>query len=125
MTLRHSGHVRHASFNSSGDRIVTASDDGVARIWNADGSGEPIVLQGHERGVVSAMFTPAGDRVVTTSVDGTARVWRVEAQDLIAAIKSRTRICLDADFRERFLGDSPRKARKRWAACERSHGRDP
>jgi hypothetical protein len=54
---------------------VTASLDGTARVWDADGGQEPIVLRGHDGDVRSAVFSPDGARVVTASYDGTARVW--------------------------------------------------
>ncbi len=37
-----------AAFSPDGKRIVTASWDKTARVWNADGTGEPLVLRGHE-----------------------------------------------------------------------------
>ena len=47
-------------------------------MWRADGSGEPVVLRGHEDAVTSAGFSPDGTRVVTGSWDRTARVWRAD-----------------------------------------------
>ena len=44
-------------------------------MWRADGSGEPVVLRGHEGRVSSAAFSPDGTRIVTASGDNTARVW--------------------------------------------------
>ena len=58
-----------------GTRVVTASDDKTARVWDA-ARGKPIGrLQGHGDRVNSAAFTPDGTRVVTASEDKTARVW--------------------------------------------------
>ena len=48
-------------------------------IWNADGSGEPLVLKGHEAGVTSVAFSSDGNRVVTGSEDKTARIWKANA----------------------------------------------
>ena len=50
-----------AAFSPDGKRIVTASFDGTARIWDA-ATGEPIgePLRGHERGVTSAAYSPDG-----------------------------------------------------------------
>ncbi|XXY45167.1 protein kinase [Sorangium sp. So ce269] len=73
--LIHPDGVRHADYSPDGNRIVTASEDGTARVWNADGTGEPLFLRGHQNGVRSAAFSPDGKRIATASDDGTARVW--------------------------------------------------
>ncbi len=61
-----------------GKRIVTASFDKTARVWNADGTGQPLVLRGHQDRVYSAGFSPDGKRIVTASFDKTARVWNAD-----------------------------------------------
>ena len=61
-----------------GSRVVTASDDNTARVWRADGTGQPIVLRGHNQTVASAAFSSDGSLVVTASWDKTARVWRAD-----------------------------------------------
>lgn len=80
VTLRgHRGALRGAIFSADGKRILTASDDHTARIWNADGTGEPLVLGEHRGAITYAAFLPAENpsaaRVLTTSLDGTARLW--------------------------------------------------
>jgi WD40 repeat protein len=80
MVLRgHEGPVRFASFSSDGSRVVTGSDDGTARVWNAE-TGEQVMVLRHENGVANAAFSPDGTRIVTAtgSFSGwhnTARVW--------------------------------------------------
>ncbi|WP_437798870.1 nSTAND1 domain-containing NTPase [Sorangium sp. So ce693] len=76
--LSHPDWVMHARYSPGGERIVTACADGAARVWNADGTGEPIVLRGHGDRVASATFSPDGKRVVTASHDRTARVWNAD-----------------------------------------------
>ncbi|WP_437958415.1 protein kinase [Sorangium sp. So ce119] len=76
--LDHPHWVRHAAYSPDGKRIVTASYDKTARVWNADGTGGPLVLRGHEDGVESAVFSPDGERIVTASLDKTARVWNAD-----------------------------------------------
>ena len=60
---------------SAGGRVVTASYDGTARIWDASSGQELLPLTGHTAGVWSAAFSPDGGRVVTASWDGTAHIW--------------------------------------------------
>jgi WD domain, G-beta repeat len=73
--MNHADAVRTASFDPEGERVVTASADKTARIWDAR-TGEPIgkPLQ-HGGAVFTAAFDPEGKRVVTASADKTARIW--------------------------------------------------
>ena len=54
----HSHGVRAALFSPDGRRIVTASYDKTARIWDAETGRELAVLKGHEDVVWSAAFSP-------------------------------------------------------------------
>jgi hypothetical protein len=77
--------VHTVAFNRIGDRLVTASEDATARVWDAGTGREIAVLRGHEKRVKCAAFSPAGDRVVTASDDGTARVWdAADGRELMA-----------------------------------------
>ncbi len=56
-------------------RLVTAGNDGTARVWDLkDPKATPVVLTGHKRGILALGFAPDG-RLVTAGNDGTARVW--------------------------------------------------
>ena len=77
--LSHQEAVWSAVFSPDGKRIVTASSDKTARVWDAATGqliGEP--LKGHDEAVYSAAFSPDGQRIVTASQDRTARVWDAE-----------------------------------------------
>ena len=78
IVLPHDDAVSFAAYSPDGDRIVTASRDNVVRVWNADGSGEPVLLQGHQGQVWSAAFSPDGGHIVTASHDKTARIWNAD-----------------------------------------------
>jgi hypothetical protein len=76
LDLGHDDAVNSAAFSPDGKRIVTASADEMARIWDAE-SGKPIgePLKGHDDAVTGATFSPDGKRIVTASQDNTAQIW--------------------------------------------------
>jgi eukaryotic-like serine/threonine-protein kinase len=75
LSLKHKGWVLCVQFSPDGKRIVTASADSTARMWDAQ-TGLPLggTLQ-HAATVNSAQFSSDGKRIVTASADSTARVW--------------------------------------------------
>ena len=75
VTLDHFTWVKSAVFSPDGTRIVTASWDDTARVWDLDGT--LLATLSHGSGVDSAVFSPDGIRIVTASLDGTAKVWDV------------------------------------------------
>ena len=75
--MRHGDRVVSAQFSPDGQRLVTASWDKTARLWEArtgKAIGEPM---GHAGWIKCAQFSPDGQRIVTASNDGTARLWDI------------------------------------------------
>ena len=86
------GTVFSAAFSPDGSRIVTASGDKIARIWeaviwDAATAKEIAVLRGHDDMVYSAAFSPDGSRIVTASRDKTARIWDAATAKEIAVLR--------------------------------------
>ena len=79
--LQHQGKVNTASFDATGERVVTASGTGPPASGDAR-TGEPIgeTLQ-HPDMVRAASFEARGERVVTGSADQTPRIWDAHTGD--------------------------------------------
>ena len=84
-----------AAFSGDGKRVVTASRDNTARIWDAESGKEIAVLKGHTGSVSSAAFSGDGKRVVTASDDNTARIWDVTWATLVRGDALRERVCAE------------------------------
>jgi hypothetical protein len=72
----HSESVTAAAFSPDGGRILTASDDRTARVWDMYGL-RPVAtaLDGHAFNVRAAAIGADGSHVVTLHADGTLRIW--------------------------------------------------
>jgi hypothetical protein len=85
--------VIRATFSADGARVVTASADKTARVWDATTGVALAVLRGHTDQLVGASFSPDGSRVVTASVDRTGRIWRLDPIILISANQRQEYVC--------------------------------
>jgi WD40 repeat protein len=70
----HGDSVVAVQFAADGQRLLTASRDGTARVWDV-ASRKPVFVLHHDGAVVSAQFSTDGTRIVTGSDDRTARIW--------------------------------------------------
>ena len=94
--------VTSAVSSSDGQRVLTASDDNTARIWDAKTGSELIRFEGHGSGVRSAVFSADGQRVVTASDDNTARIWDVRSGKCLRILAPVTEGWLTLDERGRY-----------------------
>ena len=85
--------MNSAAFSGDGKRVVTASGDQTARIWDAESGQEIAVLKIHTGVVLSAAFSGDSKRVVTASDDKTARIWDVTWATLVRGDTLRERVC--------------------------------
>jgi len=74
--------ISSASFSPDGRRIVTATDDRAVRLWNADGTGEPVVVHASDHPVRWAAFAPDG-RVLSVLDDTALRISRSDGSEPI------------------------------------------
>lgn len=73
--LGHRDKINSSVVSADGRLLLTASDDGTARLWETATGYELRRFEGHRDKVNSAVFSPDGNSVLTGSDDGTARLW--------------------------------------------------
>jgi len=77
----HTDEVRSAAFSPDGKRVVTASLDGTAKVWDTETGQEVLTLRAQTQYVLGVAFSPDGKRIVTGSAgaSATATVWYAES----------------------------------------------
>jgi hypothetical protein len=94
----HANWVASARFSADGERLVTASGDSTARLWETR-SGKLIgILEGHQNSVNAAEFSPDGRRVVTASTDNTARIWDAPSGKAVVILRDHRGSVNTAEF---------------------------
>jgi len=100
----HRGSVLCARFSPDGRRIVTASADKTARLWDATSGAELQSFVGHTGEVNSCASSPDGQLVVTGSDDRTTRLWDTttgkELQRFLGHTSSVTCCAMSSDSRQ-------------------------
>ena len=96
--LHQKGPIGRAVYSPDGRRVVTASQDHSARIWDAESGRLLATLSGHTDAVASAAFSPDGRRIVTAGWDKTACVWDAEIGTLLATLSGHAEAVIDAAF---------------------------
>jgi WD40 repeat protein len=87
-----------ASYSPDGERVVTASWDNTAIIWDARTGQKLLSLQGHTDWVLSASYSPDGERVVSASPDTTAIIWDARTGQKLLSLQGHTDWVLSASY---------------------------
>jgi len=73
-TLDHHDNVCSVVFSPDGKKVLTASWDNTAKLWDLNGKCL-LSIPGHSARINSAVFSPDGNSILTASNDKTARLW--------------------------------------------------
>jgi WD40 repeat protein len=118
-TLGHAAWLSFAEFSPDGSRVVTASSDGTARLWDATTGAAIATLSGHTGGVWDAEFSGDGSVVATASADHTARLWDSKTGAALATLSGHTDMVFGAAFSpdgSRIVTSSADKTARVWDA---------
>ena len=117
-SFEHQDLVFQAAFSPDGARILTASWDKTAKLWDA-ASGKLVASFAHQGFVWHAAFSPDGARILTASADKTAKLWDAASGELIASFAHKDAV-YDAAFSPdgaRILTASADNTAKLWDAA--------
>ncbi|MFK8014354.1 MAG: caspase family protein [Gammaproteobacteria bacterium] len=125
--------VRHAAFSSDGQSLVTIDCYGDAYVWNTDGSGDPIIVrtQGKDSPPICgpglpddtpsrqprAFFSADGNHLFTQLGDADVQRWPIRFSALNTSLEGGGYLCLTAQQREQFFGESLTVARAAYDQC--------
>ncbi len=98
----HTGAVNSIQFSHSGRKLLSASADGTARIWDVSNGSQlahfPRTGRLPKRGVWKAAFSPDESLIATAGDDGVARLFRTADGVEIAEFKGHTSYIHSLDF---------------------------
>lgn len=101
----HAGAIRALAFSLDGASILTASEDGTARLWRTEPQ-EPRVVGRHGETVLSVAFSPNGTSVASSS-DSSVRVWALDGSapvEFHGPIERVRRVAFSPDGKRLLLG---------------------
>lgn len=103
-TLRHEGEVITAEFSPDGKRLLTASFDKTAKVWDARDGRLLHTLAGHSGKLWTAHFSPDGRLIITAGDNGDAWLWDAEKETPLVALRGHR----DRIYRSEFSPDGKR-----------------
>lgn len=86
----HEASITGIAFMPDGERLLSASDDGTARIWSTSTGAEQAILTGHDGAVLNVATARSGQRVATAGEDATIRIWNPDTSDEPTILSAHT-----------------------------------
>lgn len=86
MTLAgHRGGVAACAYSPDGRHILSGSEDGTLRIWDASTAAELMTIESSSKGITCCVYSPDGRHFAAGSSDLTVRVWDAHTGRLLCA----------------------------------------
>ncbi len=99
LTLKgHTSWVSSVAYSPDGQRLASASGDGMVKLWDAQTGQELLTLKEHTSGVTSVAFSPDGKRLASASWDKTMKVWDAQTGQEALTLKRHTAAVLSVAF---------------------------
>jgi WD40 repeat protein len=86
-TLKHQGQVNKVVFSPDGHKLLSASDDGTVKVWDANTSQLLLVVKNNKGGALSAVFSPDGHKVLSSYSDSTVKLWDANSGNLLLSLE--------------------------------------
>jgi WD40 repeat protein len=91
--------VTHAAFSADGSLVVTASQDGHARVYRTATGNELSRTHGFDaRSLTAAAFAPGGGRIVTGAANGVIRIWNARTGRMVRRVGNQHRAVGDVEW---------------------------
>lgn len=95
----HGDRVLHTAFSPDGQRVVTASLDRTARVYEVEEEEAPVAVLVSPNGRIRrAVYCPDGRLIVTTGDDNVARLWDAKSGEQVADFHSNKSDIMSAIF---------------------------
>ena len=96
--LSHKQAVNSVVYSADGERVLTASEDGTATIWDWRAARPLTTLTGHLAAINIALFSPDGQQIATASTDATVQLWDAKSGRRLARRLGHAAAVLDLRF---------------------------
>ena len=97
-TDAHRNFVSSAAFSLDASKLLTASDDCTAKLWDANTGVCLLTIEQHMGAVNSAAFNAEASKIVTASNDHTAKVWDANTGGLLLTLEGHQANVYSAAF---------------------------
>lgn len=113
--LGHTMSVVALAFSGDGERFLTGSNDGTARMWDTATGAVLRTFKGHSGRVLAVAFSPDGTRALTGGDDDTARLWDTATGATLLTLRGHTSdvvsVAISPDGSELLTGSYDKSAR--------------